>query len=438
MKSLNIDTVNFKRLFINGKEFYSTGGRTILNTLFLGDEVITLTSNDFVNGIYEVQRTDLEDPIRKYTIETSDSIVNITVTKVDDSHFKITNTNDLLINVTYIMIGTTPYYIKYRDFVSGVWTYTLDRLNSGTYTAVIPVYTIGAVDQDDADLKPALIRNDGTNIKVYYKDVFTNNEGRYLKLYDKNTISGCVGDYVGLYNRITKTNATGTGNFTVSGDNINSGTTGTVTLGNLHGSSNVVTISGWVTWNGVDGGIPFSINGNMNLWFAYSGSVGLNTGNGDLYGISASGFSGVAKHIVAIFDPSSANGYGKLYVNGVLQTLTQKGGTKRSTTLSAQPIKMFPTGYTNFGNVSRVKVFNRAVTDTEAYQLYKSNGSGFVDNITIDLFTQRNINKLTNITWDTLANQYKVSLENTKIIAGSSVMVENQIIELDTSIIEIN
>lgn len=437
MKSLNIDTVNFKRLFINGKEFYSTGGRTILNTLFLGDEVITLTSNDFVNGIYEVQRTDLEDPIRKYTIETSDSIVNITVTKVDDAHFKITNTNDLLINVTYIMIQTTPYYIKYRDFVSGVWTYTLDRLNSGTYTAVIPVYTLGAVDQDDADLKPALIRNDGTNIKVYYKDVFTNNEGRYLKLYDKNAISGCVGDYVGLYNRITKTNATGTGNFVVSGDNINSGTTGTVTLGNLHGSSNVITISGWVTWNGVDNTIPFSISGQMNLWFI-SGNVGLNTGNGDLYGISSSGFSGVAKYIVAIFDPSSDNGYGKLYVNGVLQTLTQKRGTKKSTTVSNNSINMFPSGYTNFGNVSRVKVFNRAVTDTEAYQLYKSNGSGFVDNITIDLFTQRNINKLTNITWDTLANQYKVSLENTKIIAGSSVMVENQIIELDTSIIEIN
>lgn len=435
MKSLNIDTVNFKRLLINGKEFYSTNGRTILNTLFLGDEVITLTSSDFVNGIYETNRTDLEDPIRKYTISTTDAIVNITVTKVDNIHFTITSALDKLYKVDYISIGTVPYSIKYRDFAGGVWTYTLDRTISTVYTTVVPVYTLGAFDKDDAYLTPSLIKVD-TNVKVYYKDVYTNDDSiRYLKLYTNKTIDGCVGDYVGLYNRVSKLTATGTGNYTVSGMNINSGTTGVVTLGNLHGSSNVVTVSAYITWNGKNSTIPISLGSLMSLGL-YSGNIGLNSYNGgDLYGISSSGFANTTKHIVAVFDPSSTNGYGTLYVDGVKQTLTQKVGTRTARNISNSIITLFPTGYTDFGNISTIKVFNRAVTDEEAYQLY--NGNGIPDTVKLDLFTQRNINKLTNIGWSTLSNDYKISVENTKIVSDGSIIIDNQVVELDTSIIEI-
>lgn len=429
MKSLNIDTVNFKRLLINGKEFYSTTGRTILNTLFLGDEVITLTSNDFINGIYETNRTDLEDPIRKYTISTTDTIVNITVTKVDTVHFTITSTMDKLYKVDYIAIGTVPYSIKYRDYVAGVWTYTLDRAITSAYTTVTPVYTIGAFDKDDAYLTPSLIKVD-TNVKVYYKDVYTNDDSiRYLKLNTNKSIDGCVGDYVGLYNRVSKLTATGTGNYTVSGMNINSGTTGVVTLGNLHGSSNVVTVSAYIFWNGNNNTIPIQV-GPMNIWFN-SSNIGLNTSSSDLYGVSSSGFANTTKHIVAVFDPSSSNGYGSLYVNGVKQTLTQKLGTRTARTLSNTDIKLF----TNFGNISTIKVFNRAVTDEEAYQLY--NGNGIPDTVKLDLFTQRNINKLTNIEWSALSNDYKISVENTKIVSDGSIIIDNQVVELDTSIIEI-
>ena len=435
MKSLNIDTVNFKRLLINGKEFYSTTGRTILNTLFLGDEVITLTSSDFVNGIYENNRSDLEDPIRKYTISTTDAIVNITVTKVDNIHFTITSALDKLYKVDYISIGTVPYIIKYRDFVGGVWTYTLDRTISTAYTTVVPVYTLGAFDKDDAYLTPSLIKVD-SNVKVYYKDVYTNDDSiRYLKLYTNKTIDGCVGDYSGLYNRVSKLTATGTGNFVVSGMNISSGTTGVVTLGNLHGSSNVVTVSSYIKWNGVNNVIPINMSG-MSLWF-YGGNIGFNSASSpvDLYGISSSGFANTTKHIVVVFDPSSTNGYGTIYVDGVKQASTQKAGTRTARNISNSIITLFPANYTNFGVVSHIKVFNRAVTDEEAYQLF--NGNGIADNIKIDLFTQRNINKLTNIGWETLSTEYKISVENTKIVSDGSIIIDNQIIELDNSVIEI-
>ena len=435
MKSLNIDTVNFKRLLINGKEFYSTSGRTILNTLFLGDEVITLTSSDFTNGIYETNRTDSEDPIRKYTISTTDAIVNITVTKVDNIHFTINSTMDKLYKVDYISIGTVPYIIKYRDYVAGVWTYTLDRDITSSYTTVTPVYTLGAYDKDDAYLTPSLIKVD-SNVKVYYKDVYTNDDSiRYLKLYTNKTIDGCVGDYFGLYNRVSKLTATGTGNFTVTGDIINTGTSGVVTLGNLHGSSNVVTVSAYITWNGDTNKRPISMSG-MALWL-YAGNIGFTSYSGpyDLYGMSSSGFANTTKHIVAVFDPSSTNGYGTLYVDGVKQILTQKLGTRTARNISNSIITLFPAGYTNFGNISNIKVFNRAVTDEEAYQLF--NGNGIADNIKIDLFTQRNINKLTNIEWETLSTDYKITVENTKIVSDGSIIIDNQIIELENSVIEI-
>jgi hypothetical protein len=293
------------------------------------------------------------------------------------------------------------------------------------------------IEENEIDSKQlAMLNFANAYVKVYYKDVYTNDDSiRYLKLYTNKTIDGCVGDYLGLYNRVSKLTATGTGNYVVSGMNVSSGTTGVVTLGNLHGSSNVVTASAYITWNGVNNVTPINIGGfYMNLWF-YSSNVGLNTGTGDLYGTSSSGFANTTKHIVAVFDPSSTNGYGTLYVNGVKQTLTQKVGTRTARNISNSIITLFPTGYTNFGNVSHIKVFNRAVTDEEAYQLF--NGNGITDNIKIDLFTQRNINKLTNIEWETLSTEYKITVENTKIVSDGSIIIDNQIIELDNSVIEI-
>ena len=453
MKSLNIDTVNFKRLLINGKEFYSTTGRTILNTLFLGDEVITLTSSDFVNGIYETNRTDLEDPIRKYTISTTDAIVNITVTKVDNIHFTINSVLDKLYKVDYISIGTVPYIIKYRDYAAGVWTYTLDRTISTNYTTVVPVYTIGAYDKDDAYLTPSLIKVD-TNVKVYYKDVYTNDDSiRYLKLYDNvsygsKVTDGMVGEFDfdgSLINNVNSVLATGVGAFsyqsarTGKGTSLKSGTTAMINLGNLHQSSNVMTFSAWILKNTVTSTTLFSV-GNYNVIMSTNGYITITTKNSDNYTLSSSVFSSGWHHLTVVCDPTSSNGYGDIYIDGIKMTPTKTGTRATSVTIANNPILLFGDATVtshNVGNIDEIKIFNRALTELEVYQLYTSTSQTYVDNIKIDLFTQRNINKLTNIEWETLSNDYKISVENTKIVSDGSIIIDNQVVELDTSIIEI-
>ena len=439
MKSLNIDTVNFKRLLINGKEFYSTSGRTILNTNFLGDESITFPASSFVDGVYNYSRGALTDPIRKYRIETADSLTTIAVTKVDTVHFSITSTLDQLRAVTYIGIGTTPYYIKFRDYNAGVWTYTLDRAITTAYTTVIPVHTISAIDKDDANLTPSLIKID-TNVKVYYKDVYTNDDSiRNLTLKSDSYAYGQVGEYKfeGNLNNSYGGSATGTGTYTysagVSGQCINSSANSLITLGNVHGSSDAITISGWFNWYGTANTMIARCNG-ISFWIQSATIWGLNTGNSDVYGPTYTLVSGTWYHFIFTFE---TNKYGVLYINGVKQTLTQKQSTRINQTPANGVISVFPNGYNNFGAIDSLKIFNRVLSDAEMVQLYQSSSSSPVDSVTVDMFTQRNINKLSNVTWSTLQNDYKINVENTKIVADGSILIENQIIELDTSIIEI-
>lgn len=441
MKSLNIDTVNFKRLLINGKEFYSTTGRTILNTNFLGDESITFPASSFVDGVYNYSRSDLEPPIRKYRIETADSLTTIAVTKGDVIHFYITSTLDQLRAVTYIGIGTVPYYIKFRDYSAGVWTYTLDRNCTSAYTSVVPVHTISAIDKDDANLTPSLIKID-TNVKVYYKDVYTNDDSiRNLTLKSDSYAYGQVGQFSfdGNLNNSYGGTATGTGTYTYSAgiggsQCINSSSNSLINLGNLHGSSDAITISGWFKWNGTNSTIAINCGGYSNLWVVSSTVWGLNTGSGDVYGPTYTLVAGTWYHFIMTFE---TNKYGVLYINGVKQTLTQREGTRTNRTIANISISLFPNGYNNFGAIDSLKIFNRVLSDAEMVQLYQSSSSSPVDSVTVDMFTQRNINKLSNVTWSTLQNDYKINVENAKIVADGSILIENQIIELDTSIIEI-
>ena len=176
-----------------------------------------------------------------------------------------------------------------------------------------------------------------------------------------------VNDVAGKYNGVV------TGTITYNGSGyIQSSTTGQVNLGNPHGNSNVVTISAWVCWNGTSGVMPFTIDKCNTLMFS-GGNLGFNTGNaGDLYGISSTGFSGAWRHLIIEFHTGE---YGRLWVDGVLQTLSQKVGTPDKTfaLVSAKNILIFGnigTNYRNFGVIQNIKIFNRVVSNTEAKALY--------------------------------------------------------------------
>ena len=156
------------------------------------------------------------------------------------------------------------------------------------------------------------------------------------------------------------------GNITFSGNTqIDSGSSGSVVFPNPF-TSNTVTISAWVLWNGLSGNIPFFLNDN-SLWFS-GGYLGLSSNNGDQYGFSSTGFANTWKYITLEFTTGTV---GKIYVNGVLQTLTKiKAGVYTSRSTIGGTFEIFPAYGTNFGAISNLRLFNRSLTQDEVTALY--------------------------------------------------------------------
>ncbi|MEZ6078115.1 MAG: LamG-like jellyroll fold domain-containing protein [Pirellulaceae bacterium] len=88
-----------------------------------------------------------------------------------------------------------------------------------------------------------------------------------------------------------------------------------------------VTVEFWMHWDGTESTMPFGFQG-YDLYFA-SGSLGFNTGSGDIYGIASSGLSGGWHHVAAVFHNGDVTG-SRLVIDGVEQALTQRLGTPNS------------------------------------------------------------------------------------------------------------
>lgn len=147
-------------------------------------------------------------------------------------------------------------------------------------------------------------------------------------------------------------------------------------LGCPHGDSTIVTVSAYINWNGQDVMIPFGLDGTTGkqAFFFYQTFVGINSANADVYGISSSGFANTWKHVVVQFNTGS---YGKLWVDGVAQTLTQRKGTPivGNQTVANQNLYLFLKDYANFGAIDNMRVFNRALTDLEVKALYRESST---------------------------------------------------------------
>jgi Ca2+-binding RTX toxin-like protein len=104
----------------------------------------------------------------------------------------------------------------------------------------------------------------------------------------------------------------------------------TIQLSNLGISGNsAVTVEFWFNSNGDVAQLPFGFL-LYDLYVADFGSpqgvaIGFNTGSADMYGVSRSDLIGQWHHIAAIFDNGNVT-ESKLYIDGVLQTLTQFTG----------------------------------------------------------------------------------------------------------------
>ena len=123
------------------------------------------------------------------------------------------------------------------------------------------------------------------------------------------------------------------------------------------------TVAFWMKWNGGNAQMPFGWNGAYDLIFA-NGAFGINTGEGNYLGISSAGMVGQWVHVAVVFPngvPSASNA--KMFINGVEQTLTDRGNfTTRSKSATS---RVFISGwgansdYKFGGTVDDVRIYNK-------------------------------------------------------------------------------
>lgn len=132
------------------------------------------------------------------------------------------------------------------------------------------------------------------------------------------------------------------------------------------------TVAFWMNWNGAEGQMPFAFSSNYDLYLS-SGSFGFNTFNGDLWGVSSTGLANQWTHVTAEFYNGNAT-LSRLYINGVLQTSSQRAspaGSKTATS-SARMSGAFNNNYKFKGLIDDVRIYKRALTDQEVKTLYES------------------------------------------------------------------
>jgi MSHA biogenesis protein MshQ len=127
------------------------------------------------------------------------------------------------------------------------------------------------------------------------------------------------------------------------------------------------TVTFWMNWDGTDNTMPIGWN-THDIWIR-DGSIGFNTGNGDLYGISSAGLANGWHHVTVEFTNGSVTD-NRMHIDGIEQVLSQKlkspnnsqafvkselriGGWSRSS------------GYNFHGLIDEVRVYQGVLTTTE-------------------------------------------------------------------------
>ena len=154
--------------------------------------------------------------------------------------------------------------------------------------------------------------------------------------------------------------STGGGNFVVAG----------LPLTTVYGSQTSVAF--WMYWDGTDARIAVGFNGYVIGML--SGGIGFNTNNSDLYGTASTGLANGWHHVAAVFTNGSVT-LNRLYINGALQTLTQRTGSPllaaavATTTLNVGGYSAANT-YRFAGRIDELKVYNGAISAATVATLY--------------------------------------------------------------------
>ena len=124
------------------------------------------------------------------------------------------------------------------------------------------------------------------------------------------------------------------------------------------------TVTFWMNWDGTDGVMPIGWN-THDIWLV-DGSIGFNTGNGDVYGISSAGLANGWHHISVEFTNGSVTS-NRMYVDGVEQVLTQRRSSpNNSRAIVDSELRIggwsHGSGYEFHGLMDEVRVYQNALT----------------------------------------------------------------------------
>ena len=136
-------------------------------------------------------------------------------------------------------------------------------------------------------------------------------------------------------------------------------------------STEEVTISTWLKWNGNNGVMPFGFN-KYDI-FCYRGNLGFNTFAGDVHGADFKDYKHKWIYFTAVFKKGVI---GDIYFDKEKKILTDIGPFIAGSAVFDNKFSIFgctsSNGYRNFGTLSRLRIFNRALTESEVYSLATS------------------------------------------------------------------
>ena len=197
-----------------------------------------------------------------------------------------------------------------------------------------------------------------------------------------NDYSGKAGAGIGNNVVYVQQQSLQTANASLNGYGINFNKTYDYVTANVPQVSTAVggynTASFWMYWNGNANGMPLAFTDGHNikqsLWFASQGCFGFSIGNADAYGMNPSQLLSRWVFVTAEFY-NGYNGYSKLYINGVLQPLSQCAGNPSGGSANSHIyIGGIPLngGYYFNGTMADFRLYSGALSSQQVLNLYLS------------------------------------------------------------------
>jgi MSHA biogenesis protein MshQ len=127
------------------------------------------------------------------------------------------------------------------------------------------------------------------------------------------------------------------------------------------------TVTFWMNWDGTSGVMPIGWH-THDIWIV-SGSIGFNTGNSDLYGISSDGLANGWHHVAVEFTNGGVTS-NRMYIDGVEQVLTQRRSTPNNSRAYVDSELRIGgwsrgSGYEFTGLIDEVQVYQGALTTAQ-------------------------------------------------------------------------